>query len=103
MLCGSTATPSPKRATKRCAVNYGRIYCSTWPETWSPTDPTASSIVPSSAGQNRIHYSTNRADVLLKSPTAAAIGKDALAIIEALTKGHSGLTRSSVAVLNVEQ
>src|SRR6266702_1215619 len=93
MLSVSTATPSPKRATKKCAVNYGRIYCSTWPQTWSPTDPIASSLVPLSIGQNLIHYSTNRGGVLSKSPTAAATGKDALAIIEALTKGHSCQSR----------
>ena len=64
MPCANTARPSAKRAIKKCAGNSGRISCSTWPEIWSPTDPIASSLGPSSADRNRIHYSTNRADVL---------------------------------------
>ena len=44
----------------------------------------------SNTGPNPIRCSTNRAIALWKSPTAATTGKAVPAIIEGLTKGHSG-------------
>jgi len=66
------------------------IYCSTWRAIWSLAGQTARSHARSNTGQNPIRCSTNRAIALWKSPTAATTGKAALAIIEGLTKGHSG-------------
>ena len=79
-------------ATERCAASSGRTCCSTSRATWSAIGPTAKNLGPSSAAQNPTHCSINRAAASWKSPTAAATGKVAPAIIEALTKGHSGPT-----------
>ena len=90
MRCANTATPSGRRATRSCAANYGRIYCSTWRVIWCVAGRTARNHARSNTGPNPIRCSTNRAIALWKSPTAATTGKAALAIIEGLTKGHSG-------------
>ena len=79
----------PKLATKRCAANSGRTCCSTSRATWSAIAPTAKNLGPSNADPNPIRCSINRAATSWKSPTAAATGKAAPAIIAALTKGHS--------------
>src|SRR6266850_4085433 len=92
MPCASTVMPLAKRAIERCAANYGTTCCSTWPGTWFATDLAVVNTEPLNAGQNPIRCSINRVKVSWKSPIAAAIGKDAPAIFEVLTKGHSGLT-----------
>jgi hypothetical protein len=89
MPFASTATPSPKLATKGCAANSGRTCCLTSRAISSATAPTAKNLGRSNTGPNLTHYSINRAAASLKSPTAAATGKAAPAIIAPLTKGHS--------------
>src|SRR5260221_5920573 len=92
MRSGNTARPSPRRPIEKRGDSYGKTCCSTSPATWFPSDPIAANPARSNTGPKPIRCSTNRADASSKSPTAAATGKEEPAIIEALTKGHSGLT-----------
>src|SRR5882672_9335764 len=94
MRSANTPMPSAKHVMKKCAANSGMICCSIWPVTWSALVRIEPSLVPSSADQNPTHYSTNRATASWKSLIAAATGKDTPAIIEGLTKGHSGQTHA---------
>src|SRR5882762_10362519 len=89
MRCASTVMQSPKPPIKKCAANYGRIYCPTWLGIRSATAPSAQNLAPSNVGLNPIRCSIDRVESSWKSPTAVAIGKAAPAIIDALTKGHS--------------
>jgi hypothetical protein len=86
----NTATRSPKRPTAKCAANSGRTSYSTWPATWSATGPTVWNRGPSSVGPSPILCSTSLDAGSRKSPIATATGKAVPAIIETLTKGHSG-------------
>src|SRR6185312_7582350 len=92
MLCANTVPPSLKHLIKNYDGNYGKTCCAFWRATSFLQGPADASPAPLNIAQRPTLCLTNHDAILLKSPTAADTGKADAAIIEVLTKGHSGPT-----------
>src|SRR5882762_2163576 len=101
MPSANIAAPSPRLAAVKCASSYGRIFWLISRAIWFQSGSVAGNHARSNAAPNLTPCLTNLAKALWKSPIATVTGKAGPAIIEVLTKCHSGQTQAKIKSLGV--